>query len=171
MKEADIILFIYAAPAGDETLKPDVAVHILEEILPAKNHSYVLGLKLELPKHVVDGIHSRELKPEGYLLEVISEFLNEVGSRPTWRVIVDALRSPVVRLNQLANEVETAHFPDATAIREVVPTSTPTGIASLSLCIYFNTSYSLHIVPLSMESTQSPAARRKIGKSLQSLIH
>ena len=85
----------------------------------------------------MDGIHSRELKPEGYLLEVISEFLNEVGSRPTWRVIVDALRSPVVRLNQLANEVEAAHFPDATAIREVVPTSTPTGIASLSLLHLF----------------------------------
>ena len=112
---------------------------------PAKNHSNVLGLKLGLPKHVVDGIHSRELKPEGYLLEVISEFLNEVGSRPTWRVIVDALRSPVVRLNQLANEVEAAHFPDATAIREVIPTSTPTGIASCHYCIYFNTSYSLHI--------------------------
>ena len=171
MKEADIILFIYAAPTGDETLSPDDAVHILDVILPAKNHSHILGIKLGLPKHVVDGIHSRDLKPEGYLLEVIYEFLNEVGSRPTWRVIVDALRSPVVRLNQLGNEVETAHFPNATAIREVVPTSTPTGIASLSLLHLFNTSYSLHIVPLSMESTQSPAARRKICKSQQSLIH
>ena len=131
-------MFIYAAPAGDETLSPDDAVHILEEILPAKNHSNVLGLKLGLPKHVVDGIHSRELKPEGYLLEVISEFLNEVGSRPTWRVIVDALRSPVVRLHQLANEVEAANFSDATTtIREVVPTSTPTGIVSLSLLHLF----------------------------------
>ena len=134
MKEADIILlFIYAAPAGDETLKPDDAVHILEEILPAKNHSYVLGLKLGLPQHVVDGIHSKEMEPERYLLKVISEFLNEVGSRPIWGVIVDALRSPVVRLNQLAKEVEAAHFSDATAIREVVPTSTPTGIALLLL--------------------------------------
>ena len=130
MKEADIILFIYAAPTGDDTLKPDDAVHILEEILPAKNHSYVLGLKLGLPKHVVDGILSKKMEPEESLLEVISEFLNQVGSRPTWRVIVDALRSPVVRQHQLANEVEAAHFPDATAIREVVPTSTPTGIAS-----------------------------------------
>ena len=137
LKEADIILFIYAAPAGDETLSPDDAVHILEEILPAKNHSYVLGLLFSLPKHVVDGIHSKEMEPEGYLLKVISEFLNEVGSRPTWRVIVDALRSPVVRLHQLANVVEAAHFPDATAIREVVPTSTPTGIASLSLLHLF----------------------------------
>ena len=133
MKEADIILFIYAAPAGDETLSPDDAMKILEEILPAQNHSYVLGMKFNLPKHVVDAIHSREMEPQMYLLKVISEFLNEVGSRPTWRVIVDALRSPAVRLYRLADEVETAHFPDATAIREVVPTSTPTGIVSLSL--------------------------------------
>ena len=111
----------------DETLSPDDAVHILEEILPAKNHSYVLGLKLGLPQHVVDGIHSKEMEPERYLLKVISEFLNEVGSRPTWRVIVDALRSPVVRLHQLAREVEAAHFPDTTAIREVIPETALTG--------------------------------------------
>ena len=84
-------------------------------------------LKLGLSQHVVDGIHSKEMEPERYLLKVISEFLNEVGSRPTWRVIVDALRSPVVRQHQLANEVEAAHFPDATAIREVVPEIAPTG--------------------------------------------
>ena len=138
MKEADKILFIYAAPAGDETLTPDDAVHILEEILPAKIHYYVISLLFNLPKHVVDGIHSKKMEPEESLLEVISEFLNQVGSRPTWRVIVDALRSPVVRLHQLANEVEAAHFPDATAaIREVVPTSTPTGIVSLSLLHLF----------------------------------
>ena len=127
MKEAEIILFIYAAPAGDETLKPDDAVHILEEILPAKIHYYVIGLLFNLPKHVVDGIHSKKMEPEESLLEVISEFLNQVGSRPTWRVIIDALRSPVVRLHQLANEVEAAHFPNATAIREVVPETAPTG--------------------------------------------
>ena len=84
-------------------------------------------MKFNLPKHIVDAIHSREMEPEGYLLKVISEFLYEVGSRPTWRVIVDALRSPVVRLHQLANEVEAAHFPDTTAIREVVPETAPTG--------------------------------------------
>ena len=127
MKEADIILFIYAAPAGDETLSPDDAMTILEEILPAQNHSYVLGMKFNLPKHVVDAIHSREMEPHMYLLKIISEFLNEVGSRPTWRVIVDALRSPAVRLHQLAREMEAAHFPDTTAIHEVVPETAPTG--------------------------------------------
>ena len=94
----------------------------------------------------MDGIHSKEMEPERYLLKVISEFLNEVGSRPTWGVIVDALRSPVVRLNQLAKEVEAAHFSDATAaIREVVPTSTPTGIALL-LCQHVYTSHKSKLI-------------------------
>ena len=124
-----ILYDTYAAPAGDETLQPNDAMEILEEILPAQNHSYVLGMKLKLPPHVVDAIHSKEMEPEIYLLKVISEFLNEVGSRPTWRVIVEALRSPAVRLHQLANKVEAAHFPNITATREIVPAmpSTPTG--------------------------------------------
>ena len=108
----------------------------MEEILPAKNHSYVLGLKLGLPQHVVDGIHSRELKPEGYLLEVISGFLNEVGSRPTWRVIVDALRSPAVNLPQLAAQVKAAHFLDSIAIHKAVPDTPPTtGTVHIIVCL------------------------------------
>ena len=105
-------------------------MEILEEILPAQNCSHLLGMKLMIPQHVVDAIHSKEMEPERYLLKIINEFLNQVEPRPTWRVIIDALRSPVVRLNQLANEVEAAHFPDTTAIREVVPTTPPkpTGI-------------------------------------------
>ena len=32
------------APSGDETLMPDDAVDVLEELLPARNQSYELGL-------------------------------------------------------------------------------------------------------------------------------
>ncbi|CAI8041005.1 hypothetical protein GBAR_LOCUS22788 [Geodia barretti] len=40
-------------------------------------------------------------------------FLNQ-EPRPTWRVIVDALKSSAVNLPQLAMTVEAAHFPDTT---------------------------------------------------------
>ena len=36
-----------------DTLTPDDAVDVLEELLPAQNKSYELGLKLKLPQHVV----------------------------------------------------------------------------------------------------------------------
>ena len=111
-------------------------------------------MKLGLPQHVVNAIHSREMEPHMYLLKVISEFLNEVGSRPTWRVIVDALRSPVVRLHQLANEVEAAHFPDSIPIHKAVPDTPPTtGTVHIIVCL---NSFTLSLtVTVSEKSTQS----------------
>ena len=108
----------------NETLTPDDAVDVLEELLPAQNKSYELGLKLKLPQHVVEAIHSKELPPDKYLFKVLIKFLHQVEPRPTWRVIVEALRSPVVNLPALARRVEAAHFPGPTAARHVVAETT-----------------------------------------------
>ena len=117
-------------PAGDETLKPDDAIEILEEILPARIKSYNFGLKLKLPLDEVKAIHAKHQSAEDHLRDVIEIFLNGVGSEPTWRAIVDALRSPAVNLLQLAKQVETAHLPDTTATTTcdmVVPLIASTG--------------------------------------------
>ena len=115
------------APTGDEPLTPDDAVSVLEEILEAQNQSYVLGLKLKLPLHVVDGICESHSKPRDRLLQVLIEFTKQVEPKPTWSAIVAALRSPAVNLPQLAMRVEAEHFPDPTAARDAPPTS-PTGM-------------------------------------------
>ena len=124
----------YAAPTGDEPLTPDEAVNILEEILEAQNHSYALGLKLKLPLHVVDAICENYSQPRDRLLHVLIEFTKQEEPRPTWRAIVDALRSPAVNLHQLAMTVEAANLPDPTATRDAPPkiTSTSTGIYCLN---------------------------------------
>lgn len=98
------------AGAGYETLPPELAVNVLEELFEAQNQSYFLGLKLQLPPHVVDSIHTTHLRPRERLLHVIITFLNQVEPRPTWRMIVDALRSPIVSLPQLAKRIERDHF-------------------------------------------------------------
>ena len=116
-----------AAPAGDKTLTPNDAVKVLEELLPAQNQCYVLGLKLGLAVHVVDGVHKNYQTQHDRLLHIIIAFLNGVEPRPTWRVIVDALRSPGVNLPALAKRVEEAHFPGPTSTRDVVPRSTQIG--------------------------------------------
>ena len=108
----------------NETLTPDDAVDVLEELLPAQNKSYELGLKLKLRQHEVDSIHSTYSKPRSRLLHVLIEFTNQTEPRPTWRVIVEALRSPAVNLPALAKSVEAAHFPDPTAIRDVLAETT-----------------------------------------------
>ena len=94
---------------------------MLEELLPAQNQSYELGLKLNLKPHEVKSIHTTYSEPQSRLLHVVIEFLNEVDPNPpTWRVIVDALKSHVVNLPHLAKVVEAAHCPDITST-PVVP--------------------------------------------------
>ena len=92
-----------------ETLTPDDTGDVLEELLTASNESYELGLKLGVPQYVVEGIHKTYPSQKTRLLYVIIEFLKQ--RRPTWRVIIDALRNPIVKLHTLADRVEAAHLP------------------------------------------------------------
>ena len=112
------------APATCETLDPDSATDILEELLDAQNHSHVLGLKLKMKFRDVEAIFSTHIQPKERLLRVIIAFLHQVEPRPTWRVIVDALRSPAVGLPLLAKKVEEAHFPEIPAAKVLPPTRT-----------------------------------------------
>ena len=93
----------------DETLCPEDAAEVAEALLPAQNKSYELALKLKLPLYLVKSIHSTDSKPSSRLILVVDAFLSQVEPRPTWNVIADALRSPLVNLPQLANTLETAH--------------------------------------------------------------
>ena len=117
------------APTGDDPLTPDAAVNVLEEILEAKNHSRIFGLKLNVPDYIVTGIHTHYTDPKDRLYYVLVEFLKQADPRPTWRAIVATLRSPAVNLLQLAMRVEAAHFPDPTSSREAPPpeATNPTG--------------------------------------------
>ena len=98
---------------------------VLEELLPAQTQSYVLGMKLKLETHEIEAIHMKYLDPHDRLLRIILAFLRRAEPRPTWRVIVDALKSPAVNLTALAERVEAAHFPDSTAIRPPPNSSGP----------------------------------------------
>ena len=121
----------FTASTGDETLSPDDAIHILEEILEAKNQSRYLGLKLNIPEHDVTGIHQRYSDPKDCLYYILVEFLKRLDPRPTWKVIIAAIKSPAVNLPQLAMKLETRHIPDLRATRDIPPeTTTNTGRCS-----------------------------------------
>ena len=72
----------------------------------------------------VEAIQATYQQPKDRLLHIIIAFLQQAEPRPTWRAIVDALKSPVVGLTALAKRVEIAHFPDPTATRDVVAETT-----------------------------------------------
>ena len=96
----------------------------MTELYPAGHKSYELGLKFRLPHGTVEAIHLDYSDEYDRLVNIIVAFLNEVGPKPTWRIIVDALKSPIVNLPILANVVEAAHFPELTSNQ---PETRPTG--------------------------------------------
>ena len=102
----------------DETLGPDDAGKILEELLDAQHCSHLLGLAMNVKLRDVEAIQAIYQQPKDRLLHIIIAFLRQAEPRPTWRAIVDVLKSPVVGLTALARRVEAAHFPDTTATRE-----------------------------------------------------
>ena len=83
----------------------------------AKIRSRQLGLALKIPRRVVDRIHREFSDPRDQLFHAFIEFINLSELRPTWRVIVDALRTNEVYLPALADKVEAAH------IRQPISTS------------------------------------------------
>ena len=97
---------------------------VLEELLPAQNKSYELGLKFKLQQYEVESIHSMYSNPRTRLLHILIEFTNQTERRPTYGVIIEALRSPAVNLPALASKVEAAHPPTPPSSCNAVPETT-----------------------------------------------
>ena len=106
---------------------------ILEELLEARNNSLMFGVRLNLPVDEVESICARLSDPREHLYRIILAFLRQAEPRPTWRVIVGALRSPIVNLTALARRVEAAHCPSLAATRDVVLVNTGKSL-STDLC-------------------------------------
>ena len=116
-----------AAPAVDNALTESDAARILEELLDAQNSAHLLGLMLNVKPRCVDAILIKYQDQKDRLYHIILAFLGQAEPRPTWRVIVDALRSRTVNLTALARRVEAAHFPDLAATRPRPPATGDSG--------------------------------------------
>ena len=82
---------------------------IYNEIFDVRSKSERFGRALGLPKGTVDSILGECQKPENRLLRIIDEFVRQLEPIPTWRIIVDALRTPLVNEPQLAQQIENKH--------------------------------------------------------------
>ena len=111
------------APSGDDILKESDAGNILEELAEAQNHAHLLGLMLKISPWDVEAIQKKHKEPVDKLYDIIRAFLKQAEPPPTWRAIVNALRSKIVNLTALSKRVEAAHFPDPTASRDPLTTS------------------------------------------------
>ena len=64
-----------------------------------------LAGKLKLPDHTVKALEKQYTDPQERLYHVTVEYLKQAEPRPTWKVILDALRSSIVNLPRLAEEI------------------------------------------------------------------
>ena len=83
----------------------DVA-EIVEKIMIVQTKSKTLGRLLKIPKATLDSIFQQYNSPNDRLFGVIDEFVKQIDPKPTWKVIVAALRSPLLRQSSLANKLE-----------------------------------------------------------------
>ena len=74
---------------------------IINELIPARRKSYELGLALNIHGMTVA---SNQVEQKKLLSQVVHEFLKQPC--PSWRVIVQALRSPLVKCETLAEKLE-----------------------------------------------------------------
>ena len=98
------------APASpdilDKRLNKDDVTQIAGKLVDVHAKSDLFGRILKVPKGTVESISLRDNKDVNCLVQVISDFVNEVEPKPTWRVILEALRDPLLREFSLAREIE-----------------------------------------------------------------
>ena len=78
-------------------------------------------MKLKLPHHEVEAIHSQYQRPRDRLFHVIITFLRQEESKSAWKVIIDALKSPAINLPLLASRLEEAHLPNPSPASDNMP--------------------------------------------------
>ena len=83
---------------------------VLEETLSSSTKWYNIGLRLKVSVAKLDGIESQFNDQGNCLREALKEWLKgAAGTEPSWRVLVEALRSQTVREAQLADQLEAKH--------------------------------------------------------------
>ena len=91
----------------DRTLNSNDLADIARKLLGVENKAQNLGRVLKLPKYIID-ITPQPNARHAAILYIIDECLKQDEPRPTWRVILAALRDPLVGEAGLAREIETS---------------------------------------------------------------
>ena len=103
--------FAEADTFKDRILNQDDVPGVVCEILDVLTKSDLFGRVLKLPKATVESIHLQYSNPQDRLFHIIDEFVKQVEPLPTWRVIVEALRNPLISQHRLAQEIESKYCP------------------------------------------------------------
>lgn len=95
----------------ERLLNQEDVAGVVSVILDVAVKSDKFGRLLKLPKATVDSIHQQYNDPKDRLFGVIDEFVKRMEPPPTWRVILEALRDPLIDHPRLASEIEAKYSP------------------------------------------------------------
>ena len=87
------------------TLSVDDLAVVLEEVYPARTKWYDIGFRLKVSASTLDHFQKEFIHHGECLRETLKNWL-KMDLNPTWRVLVDALRSPIVEEMMLADKIE-----------------------------------------------------------------
>ena len=88
----------------------DDLVCVLEEILDVSADWYDLGLQLKVSIGTLKSIRAEFYSPKHQLREMLNAWLT-TGDNPSWKILIEALRSRMVGASQLAAVLETKYCP------------------------------------------------------------
>ena len=141
--------FAEADAFKDRILNQEDVPKVVCEILGVQTKSKTFGRVLRLPKVTVNSIHLHQSDPQECLFDVLDEFVKQVEPPPTWRVILEALRHPLIGQHHLAQEIESKYCPRP-----------PTDYGSYTYCV----SQSMH--ELFVTSLAEPRPVQKSGHTV-----
>ena len=103
----------------NKTLTHNDVTEVTRELLDISSKSAVFSRLLELPRATTEKTFA---DPQDRLFYLLDEFAKQVEPRPTWRVILGALRDPLMREYSLAQSIEDSLSPLSPA---TTPAATP----------------------------------------------
>ena len=77
-----------------------------EKLFDVSNKWYDIGLQLLLNADTLDNIEANSGSTQHCLREMLKKWLRKVNPYPTWKAVVDALKSVVVGEQKLAQQLE-----------------------------------------------------------------
>jgi hypothetical protein len=146
----------------DRTLNREDVNDISERLLGLQNKPKLLSRALKLPLTVIDSVPKRTQTSEvlDALIYVIESLVRQVEPRPTWRLILDALKSQLMNEAALSKQIEEDIVPKSTCDSEL-PSATAGPQSTSTVDGLCSTQKKQPIAPAYRRSVSDGDSRRK----------
>ena len=90
----------------DTTLTANDYNALYEDLFEVCDKPKALGILLNLPESTLDEILTKNSQADNCLIDILVTFVEQEDQRPTWRIVLDALRDPLINNPRLAERIE-----------------------------------------------------------------